>query len=55
VRQQKCTAFKIAIEDTASAGSAVLPAVGTGYECVGFSVELAGKRGLYKPGDQQRN
>ena len=55
VRQQKCTAFKIAIEDTASAGSNTLPAVGTGYECVGFSVELSGKRGLYKPGDQQRN
>ena len=51
VKVQKCTSFKIRIEDAASAGSTT----GQGYDCAGFTVELAGKRGLYKPGDQQRN
>lgn len=48
---QKCTAFKIQIFDFASAGTTT----GQGYECAGFAVELGGKRGLYKPGTQQRN
>lgn len=51
VKVQKCTSFKIRIEDAASAGSTT----GQGYDCSGFTVELAGKRGLYKPGTQQRN
>lgn len=48
---QKCTAFKIAISDAASASSVT----GEGYQCAGFQVELTGKEGLYKPGTQQRN
>ena len=51
VAQQKCTCFKVLIEDAASAGTTT----GQGYDCAGFSVELSGKRGLYKPGTQQRN
>ena len=51
VKQQKCTAFKMLIEDASSAGTTT----GQGYDCSGFSVELSGKRGLYKPGTQQRN
>ena len=51
VKAQKCTAFKLRIEDAASAGSTT----GQGYDCTGFTVELAGKQGLYKPGTQQRN
>lgn len=51
VKQQKCTSFKIRIEDTKSASTVR----GQGYDCAGFSVELSGKRGLYKPGTQQRN
>jgi len=51
VKQQKCTAFKVLIEDASSAGTTT----GQGYDCSGFSVELSGKRGLYKPGTQQRN
>jgi hypothetical protein len=51
VKQQKCTAFKLAISD-AAAGTTV---TGQGYECAGFTVELSGKTGLYKPGTQQRN
>lgn len=51
---QKCTAFKIAISDAAPAG---LPAAvtGQGVKVLGFQVELSGKRGIYKPGTQQRN
>lgn len=51
---QKCTAFKIAISDAAPAG---LPAAvtGQGVKVLGFQVELSGKRGMYKPGTQQRN
>ena len=51
VKQQKCTAFKIAISDASDAGTVT----GQGYELAGFTVELGGKRGLYKPGTQQRN
>jgi len=51
VKQQKCTSFKLRIEDAQSASTVR----GQGYDCAGFSVELAGKRGLYKPGTQQRN
>lgn len=53
VKQQKCTAFQITLDDFEDAND---PATtGQGYECAGFTVELAGKRGLYKPGTQQRN
>lgn len=51
VQTQKCTAFKIRISDSAAPSTIT----GQGYECGGFTVELAGKRGLYKPGTQQRN
>jgi len=51
VAQQKCTSFKLRIVDSPS----VSTVTGQGYECAGFSVELGGKRGLYKPGTQQRN
>jgi hypothetical protein len=51
VKQQMCTAFKIAISDASDTGTLT----GQGYELAGFTVELGGKRGLYKPGTQQRN
>ena len=48
---QKCTAFKLRLEDASSAGTLT----GQGYDCDGFTVELGAKAGLYKPGTQQRN
>lgn len=50
---QKCTSFKIAISDAAAADASTV--TGQGYKLLGFQVELGGKRGLYKPGTQQRN
>lgn len=54
IDRQKCTAFQVQVRDLYDATNP--PATGgAGYECAGFSVELSGKRGLYKPGTQQRN
>lgn len=51
VSQQKGTAWKLRVTDASTTGTVT----GQGYECAGFTVELAGKSGLYKPGTQQRN
>lgn len=48
---QKCTAFKLRLEDESSTNTLT----GQGYDCDGFTVELAAKDGTYKPGTQQRN
>lgn len=52
VSRQKCTSFKIVIYDSVATGDTI---TGQGYDCTGFTVELGGKTGLYKPGTQQRS